>query len=354
MKKPAAFVAAGFLLKWCGREDSNFHGSYPTATSTLRVYQFRHDRTAWAWWRVFSEAPDAKERGFFARRGFAPGHRRPVAIALHHSGITDRRQRRPAPMVEWRHLAGPRPLRGGARRDGGARRRHRRRHARPRRSGCWSIRRSTPPAPRPGAADLTDPDRFPVYHAGRGGQYTYHGPGQRVVYVMLDLNAPRPRRAPLRPRPGRLGDRHAGRVQRHGRDAATGRVGVWVTRPDRPPQPRRQPARGQDRRHRRQAAPLGQLPRPLDQRRARPRRISTASCPAASATMASPASSTSACRSRWPISTPALQQTFAGTFADPRLRVDQRCCFTCNRCRMMLLGPRDTATESHCNRMRTR
>ena len=30
---------------WCGREDSNFHGSYPTATSTLRVYQFRHDRT---------------------------------------------------------------------------------------------------------------------------------------------------------------------------------------------------------------------------------------------------------------------------------------------------------------------
>lgn len=31
--------------KWCGREDSNFHGSYPTATSTLRVYQFRHDRT---------------------------------------------------------------------------------------------------------------------------------------------------------------------------------------------------------------------------------------------------------------------------------------------------------------------
>ncbi len=31
---------------WCGREDSNFHGCYPTATSTLRVYQFRHDRTS--------------------------------------------------------------------------------------------------------------------------------------------------------------------------------------------------------------------------------------------------------------------------------------------------------------------
>ena len=38
------------------------------------------------------------------------------------------------------------------------------------------------------AEDLLDP-RFPVYDAGRGGQYTYHGPGQRVVYLMLDLKA---------------------------------------------------------------------------------------------------------------------------------------------------------------------
>ncbi|MFT6558215.1 lipoyl(octanoyl) transferase LipB [Sneathiella sp.] len=35
--------------------------------------------------------------------------------------------------------------------------------------------------------DLVAPDKFPVYNAGRGGQYTYHGPGQRVAYVMLDL-----------------------------------------------------------------------------------------------------------------------------------------------------------------------
>jgi lipoyl(octanoyl) transferase len=38
-------------------------------------------------------------------------------------------------------------------------------------------------------ADLLKPDRFPVFQAGRGGQYTYHGPGQRVAYAMLDLRA---------------------------------------------------------------------------------------------------------------------------------------------------------------------
>ncbi len=38
------------------------------------------------------------------------------------------------------------------------------------------------------AADLLAPDRFPVFATGRGGRYTYHGPGQRVVYVMLDLD----------------------------------------------------------------------------------------------------------------------------------------------------------------------
>ncbi len=36
-------------------------------------------------------------------------------------------------------------------------------------------------------ADLLQPDRFPVYQAGRGGEYTYHGPGQRIGYVMLNL-----------------------------------------------------------------------------------------------------------------------------------------------------------------------
>jgi len=37
------------------------------------------------------------------------------------------------------------------------------------------------------ADDLLDPDRFPVFRTGRGGQFTYHGPGQRLAYLLLDL-----------------------------------------------------------------------------------------------------------------------------------------------------------------------
>ncbi len=47
--------------EWCGREDSNFHGFYPTATSTLRVYQFRHDRTV--------ELPNTGPRSSRTRQG---------------------------------------------------------------------------------------------------------------------------------------------------------------------------------------------------------------------------------------------------------------------------------------------
>ncbi|EAQ23171.1 MULTISPECIES: lipoyl(octanoyl) transferase LipB [unclassified Roseovarius] len=90
-------------------------------------------------------------------------------------------------------------------------------------------------------ADLTDPDRFPVYEAKRGGQYTYHGPGQRVIYIMLDV--------------GKRGrDVRCFVRQLEGWVIATlaefnvigeirpGRVGVWVTRPDKPLTATGQPA----------------------------------------------------------------------------------------------------------------
>ncbi|THD82287.1 lipoyl(octanoyl) transferase LipB [Aliigemmobacter aestuarii] len=89
--------------------------------------------------------------------------------------------------------------------------------------------------------DLTDPNRFPVHVAGRGGQYTYHGPGQRVVYTMLDLNR--------RGRDVRCFVRHLenwvidtlAEFNIRG-EIRPGRVGVWVTRPDRPANPDGTPA----------------------------------------------------------------------------------------------------------------
>lgn len=79
--------------------------------------------------------------------------------------------------------------------------------------------------------ELLDAARFPVYAAGRGGRYTYHGPGQRIVYVMLDLK------------------RRGGDIRRYVHDLEelairtlaefgvagerrAGRIGIWVTRPD--------------------------------------------------------------------------------------------------------------------------
>ncbi|MHA1555122.1 MAG: lipoyl(octanoyl) transferase LipB, partial [Alphaproteobacteria bacterium] len=82
------------------------------------------------------------------------------------------------------------------------------------------------------AADLLTPDRFPVYQTGRGGQYTYHGPGQRVAYVMLDLN----RRAPaLREFVATLEEWLIATLAAYNvrGERREDRVGIWVTRPDR-------------------------------------------------------------------------------------------------------------------------
>jgi lipoyl(octanoyl) transferase len=74
--------------------------------------------------------------------------------------------------------------------------------------------------------------RFPVYSAGRGGQFTYHGPGQRVGYVMLDLKrrgAPDVRRFVATLEQWLIATLAAFEVRGERRDD---RVGVWVRRPD--------------------------------------------------------------------------------------------------------------------------
>lgn len=82
-------------------------------------------------------------------------------------------------------------------------------------------------------ADLTAPDRFPVHMAGRGGQYTYHGPGQRVVYAMLDLNR---RGRDVRCFVHKMEEWVITTLAEFGirGERRAGRVGVWVTRPDKP------------------------------------------------------------------------------------------------------------------------
>lgn len=84
--------------------------------------------------------------------------------------------------------------------------------------------------------DLTDPDRFPVHHVGRGGQYTYHGPGQRVAYVMLNVGA---RGHDVRAFVTSLEAWVIAALAEFGvrGEVRPGRVGVWVERPEKPPLP---------------------------------------------------------------------------------------------------------------------
>ena len=89
--------------------------------------------------------------------------------------------------------------------------------------------------------DLVDPHRFPVFPSSRGGEYTYHGPGQRVAYVMLDLKR---RREDVRAFVAALeawiiSTLASFNIRGERRED---RVGVWVVRPDRLPLPDGRPA----------------------------------------------------------------------------------------------------------------
>ena len=81
--------------------------------------------------------------------------------------------------------------------------------------------------------DLRSP-RFPVHASGRGGQYTYHGPGQRIAYVMLDLKRRRP---DVRAFVAAIEQWVIAALARFNVTAGRreDRVGVWVDRPDKPP-----------------------------------------------------------------------------------------------------------------------
>lgn len=83
------------------------------------------------------------------------------------------------------------------------------------------------------ASDLLDP-RFPIFPTGRGGQLTYHGPGQRVAYVMLDLKRRRPdvRAYVASLEAWIIRTLQSFDVQGERRED---RVGVWVSRPDKGP-----------------------------------------------------------------------------------------------------------------------
>jgi lipoyl(octanoyl) transferase len=83
-------------------------------------------------------------------------------------------------------------------------------------------------------ADLVEPARFPVHRSGRGGQFTYHGPGQRVAYAMLDLN----RRTPdLRRYVAALEAWLIDSLEQFNvcGERREDRVGVWVRRPEKGP-----------------------------------------------------------------------------------------------------------------------
>ncbi len=120
---------------------------------------------------------------------------------------------------------------GGAGRDGSPCRRDPGRHGR-----RADLAAQHPPLYTAGTSarpeELEQPDRFPTYRAGRGGQWTYHGPGQRIGYVMLDLNRAHGR-VPARDVRGYVHALEEWLIRTVGRfgvrgERRNGRVGIWV------------------------------------------------------------------------------------------------------------------------------
>src|SRR3954469_5724943 len=159
--------------------------------------------------------------------------RAPISSAM--APDTDRKMGMEPGSVEWRIADAPVPYeqaiaemerRIAAIRDGTA-------------SGLIGLR-EPPPLYTAGtsarAQDLLDPARLPVYRTGRGGQYTYHGPGQRIAYVMLDLERPElgQSRRDVRCHVWRLEEWVIATLARFNirGERRDGRVGVWI--PGRP------------------------------------------------------------------------------------------------------------------------
>src|SRR5215472_12519116 len=186
---------------WCGREDSNFHGVSPTATSTLRVYQFRHDRTT--------------GRGDYQIRAIISTRMDPEMV-IEPGQVEWQISRR---LVDYRAAVAEMEERVAAIRAGTAS------------ELVWLLEHPALYTAGTSARDedLLDPQLLPVHRTGRGGRYTYHGPGQRIAYVMLDLDR---RDRDVRCHVHRLEEWIIRTLARFGikGERRDGRVGIWVAR----------------------------------------------------------------------------------------------------------------------------
>ena len=213
---------------WCGREDSNFHPIAGTATSTLRVYQFRHDRTILAGTEVslhFGMRGNTKSR--YRNQAARPRFSETVSEIeilteeLSHASDGSVEWRISDELVDYEDAIHEMERRAQAIRDDGAP------------ELVWLLEH--PPLYTAGTSardeDLLSPDRFPTFRSGRGGQYTYHGPGQRVAYAVIDLKR---RSTDVRAYVDALEEwliRTLAQFTVTG-ERREGRVGIWVRRSD--------------------------------------------------------------------------------------------------------------------------